>query len=86
MKKCKKGFRKRILVVLLIFPLFLISQDNGDFKPKIDWNVLGQIWLRYSDLNEGSLVNGEPTSDLTDISIRRLRIPITSQVTPKIYL
>ncbi|ALJ06223.1 hypothetical protein APS56_14245 [Pseudalgibacter alginicilyticus] len=86
MKKRTKILGKWIFLGLLIFPLFLMSQDNRDFKPEIKWNMFAQIWLRYSDLNDGSLVNGEPTSELSDISIRRLRIPISSQVTPKIYM
>ena len=48
--------------------------------------MTSQIWLRYSDLNEGSLINKELTNDFMDISIRRLRIPISSQITPKIFL
>ena len=85
MKK-SKIILKTWTLALLVFPLFLIGQNHDDFKPKINWNMTGQIWLRYSDLNDGSLVNNEPTSELTDISIRRIRIPISSQVTPKIYM
>ncbi|WP_203257985.1 porin [Hyunsoonleella ulvae] len=72
--------------IILIFPILLIGQNEEKPKPTIKWNVTAQIWMRYSDLNEGSLIQEEPTSDFFDISIRRLRIPVSSQVTPKIFL
>ena len=74
-----------VCLMLLLFPMFLNAQKEQGLKPKVKWNIRGQFWLRYSDLNEGSLINGEPTSNYTDVSIRRLRIPISTQVTPKIY-
>lgn len=86
MKNIIKVFGKLILVAVLLSPMFGIGQDKEVVKPIIKWNLRGQIWMRYSDLNEGSLLNGEPTSNYTDVSIRRLRIPISSQVTPKVYL
>ena len=86
MKKIIKGFGKLVLVAVLLSPVFVIGQKKQAFKPTINWNVKGQIWLRHSDLNDGSLVNGESTSSFTDVSLRRLRIPISSQVTPKIFM
>ncbi|AXG71891.1 hypothetical protein KORDIASMS9_04149 [Kordia sp. SMS9] len=62
------------------------GQEKKEFKPTINWNVTSQIWLRYSDLNEGSLINDELTKDYIDVSVRRLRIPISSQITPKIFV
>jgi hypothetical protein len=78
-------FKIGLLIILIIYPLTLISQVNDNQKPKINWNITSQIWLRYSDLNAGSLIYDEPVSEFLDISIRRLRIPISSQITPKIY-
>ncbi|UAM97052.1 porin [Polaribacter litorisediminis] len=86
MKLVNNIMNKFLLSLLLLSPLFLIGQEKKEFKPTINWNVRAQIWLRYSDLNEGSLINGELTKQFTDVSIRRLRIPISSQVTPKIYV
>ena len=80
--ECKKWLIK----ICLILPFALISQNQTQEKPKINWNINTQIWLRYSYLNEGSLIQEEPTSEFFDISIRRLRIPVNSQVTPKIFL
>ncbi|AUS04590.1 porin [Pseudotamlana carrageenivorans] len=80
---------------LLFFSLFSFGQDSitshkdakkeAAFKPTFNWNISAQIWLRHSNLNDGSLVNSEPTSRFTDVSIRRIRIPVSSQITPKIY-
>ena len=72
-----------LLILGIISPLSLLSQENE--KPKINWNITSQIWLRYSDLNAGSLIYDEPASEFFDVSIRRLRIPVSSQITPKIY-
>ena len=85
MKVVKGSLKKCLIVIFLIAPIVLVAQEKKKLKPVIKWNVTSQIWLRYSDLNAGSLVNGEATNSFTDISIRRLRIPISSQITPKIY-
>lgn len=58
---------------------------NAQDKPKVNWSITTQLWARYSDLNEGTTINGEKTDSYTDVSIRRLRIPVSSQITPKIY-
>ncbi|TWO32529.1 porin [Seonamhaeicola sediminis] len=84
---CTRNVKGKFVIALaLLFPFLLLSQDNKEEKPKINWNITSQIWLRYSDLNEGSTIQGEPTSEFFDISIRRLRIPVSCQVTPKIYM
>ncbi|MBD0825013.1 porin [Aestuariibaculum marinum] len=73
------------LILSLILPATVLSQENEKFKPTLNWNITSQFWLRYSDLNDGSEIHGEPTNEFFDISIRRLRIPVSSQITPKIY-
>lgn len=86
MKKGIKGFRILVLAMVLLNSIIGSSQEKETFKPVIKWNIKAQIWMRYSELNEGSLVNGESVSSYSDISIRRLRIPISSQVTPKVFM
>lgn len=73
-------------MLLLLLSVTANGQEQKEFTPTISWNVTSQIWLRYSDLNEGSTINEELTEQYTDISIRRLRIPISSQITPKIFV
>lgn len=63
-----------------------LAQNSENKLPKIKWGLTTQIWARYSDLNVGSTINGEATSNYTDVSIRRLRIPVSSQISPKVYV
>ncbi len=81
-----KVVKKWLLFVVVFSSLMANGQEQKKHKPIIKWNMTSQIWLRYSDLNEGSSINKELTNDFMDITIRRLRIPISSQITPKIFL
>jgi hypothetical protein len=85
MKLIKSIVKKCLIVIVLLSPIVVIGQEKTIFKPTFNWNVTAQIWMRYSDLNEGSLVNNEVTNNYFDVSLRRLRIPVTSQLTPKLY-
>ncbi|MCL7753627.1 porin [Polaribacter sp. Z022] len=85
MNLVKSSIKIFVVAIILLSSIFVSAQEKEKFKPTIKWNVRAQLWLRYSDLNEGSLVNGEPTSTYADVSLRRLRIPVTSQLTPKLY-
>ncbi|ARV16478.1 porin [Polaribacter sp. SA4-12] len=85
MKLIKSIVKKCLVVIVLLSSLLVIGQEKEKFKPTINWNVTAQIWMRHSELNEGSLVNNEATSSYSDVSIRRLRIPVTSQLTPKLF-
>lgn len=75
-----------IVTIVLFLSTIIIGQEKKEFKPVIKWNMTSQIWLRFSDLNEGSFINNELTNSFMDISIRRIRIPVSSQITPKIFL
>lgn len=79
----KRVLKICLLIIVIASPLYVISQENE--KPKIDWNITSQIWFRYSDLNEGSVIYNDPAKEFLDISIRRLRIPVSSQLTPKVF-
>lgn len=52
----------------------------------IKGSLRGQFWVRYYDTNPGTTINGEPTSSVTDFSIRRIRANISAQLTPKIFV
>lgn len=82
---------KRNVLIIYVFAAVLIftlsaKGQTETFKPTLKWNITSQFWLRYSDLNDGSTIHGEPTSEFLDISIRRLRIPISAQISPKVYV
>lgn len=85
MKLVKSIVKKCLIVIVLLSSIFVIGQEKEKFKPTINWNVTAQIWMRHSELNEGSLVNNEAASSYFDVSLRRLRIPVTSQLTPKLF-
>lgn len=43
-----------------------------------------QVWLRHTDTNPGTLVNSQPVTSLTDISVRRLRLKISGDLSSKL--
>lgn len=45
-----------------------------------------QLWARYFDTNPGTTINGESASNVFDISIRRLRMGVSAQLSPKLYV
>jgi hypothetical protein len=45
--------------------------------------VRGQFWARYLDMNPGTSINSEEVANKFDISIRRLRMGVSAQATPK---
>lgn len=55
-------------------------------KTYIKGSIRGQFWARYMDMNPGSTVNGEPVSNKFDFSIRRIRVGVSAQLTPKLYV
>lgn len=46
---------------------------------------LAQTWLRYSDFNPGTTIDGTPKSSYGDIGIRRWRIQAFGQLTNRVY-
>jgi hypothetical protein len=79
------GLKECIFILIILLGTFARGQEQQKI-PVIKWNITTQAWLRYSDLNEGSEINNELTNSFMDISIRRLRIPVSSQISPKIFL
>lgn len=51
----------------------------------IKGTVVGQMWMRYSDLNPGTMINNTPVSSYADIGIRRLRFSAFGQLTDRLY-
>lgn len=44
-----------------------------------------QTWIRYTELNPGSLINSEAQSSYTDFSLRRVRFGLASQYNEHVY-
>ncbi|WP_108868450.1 porin [Aquimarina aquimarini] len=59
---------------------------NKSGKTYIKGAIRGQFWSRYTDMNPGTTINGENVSNKVDFSIRRLRVGVSAQLTPKIYV
>ena len=84
-----------ILVVLL----FAISQiqlqaQNKRLKLKLDEtgntyikaSIRAQFWARFTENNPGTTINDELVTNTFDVSVRRLRMGIFAQLTPKLYV
>lgn len=50
------------------------------FMRIINWH---QFWLRYTENNPGSVINGQPTNSQFDVAIRRSRFIFLTQLTPR---
>jgi hypothetical protein len=58
---------------------------NDDGSHYVKGTLLNQVWLRNTDMNPGTTINGYPKNNYTDLSIRRLRFQIIAQLTDKIF-
>ena len=64
--------------------LKLNLDDSGETYIKA--SVRMQLWARYFDANPGTTINGESAANVFDFSTRRLRMGISAQLTPKLYV
>ncbi|MCJ7756884.1 MAG: porin [Gillisia sp.] len=90
-----KYFMRRlsVLFILILTTNAAVAQSN---KLKLNFDETGetyvkasvrmQLWTRYYDTNPGTTINGENVDNVFDVSIRRLRMGIFSQLTPKLYV
>ncbi|MDO5608514.1 MAG: hypothetical protein Q4G08_08675 [Capnocytophaga sp.] len=83
---------KKICILTLLLLLAGVSHAQllkYDFDEKgetyIRATLRGQFWLRYTETNPGTTVNGEPTSQALDFSVRRYRMGLQAQVNPKLF-
>lgn len=58
---------------------------NPDGKTYIKGAVRANFWLRHYQANPGTQLAGQPISQLTDFSIRRLRMNLQAQLTPRLF-
>lgn len=79
-------------VVVFLLTLILIStlangQDSLVQKgkyPSLQFSGALQIWLRYTETNPGSTANLQPVTNITDLSIRRIRLKLAGSLTPRL--
>lgn len=62
--------------------LWLNEDGSNYFKV----TLTGQFWLRNTDLNPGSTVNGFAKRNVTDIGIRRARMQAYGQIADRVFL
>jgi len=85
--------RLSVLFVLILTTNAAVAQSN---KLKLNLDETGetyvkasvrmQLWTRYFDTNPGTTINGENANNVFDVSIRRLRMGVSAQLTPKLYV
>lgn len=82
----------QVFFVLLVLPLQ--AQENQEVKLYLNseqthWikgTGLGQIWIRYTDLNPGSTVFGTPKDEVFDVGLRRVRYQVMGQITDQVFI
>ena len=93
--QAKATTMRRFLQILVISILVLSSlRGQGVLRYHLDTtgqtylkaNLRAQIWGRYTQMNPGTVIYGEPTSEYLDVSIRRLRMNFYGQLTPQLFV
>lgn len=59
-----------------------LSEDGKEF---IKFTFLNQTWVRYTDANPGTLVNGYSHQQIFDIGLRRTRMQLFGQISPRVF-
>lgn len=57
-----------------------LTPEGSKYVRFLIWN---QIWMRQTDNNPGTLVNGDPSESTLDIGARRLRLLAYAQISPR---
>lgn len=50
----------------------------------ISFSGYAELWARYAQLNPGSMINNDAKSDVSDLSLRRVRVKMTYKPTEKL--
>ncbi|MBE0423399.1 MAG: porin [Lutibacter sp.] len=82
-----------MLFLLLFIASSSYSQSNKlklnldeSGKTYIKASVSMQLWARYFDTNPGTTISGESADNVFDLSVRRLRMGVSAQLTPRLYV
>ena len=78
---------KNLFVFLLgLYSIGLTSQSgiiipiNDSSSHSLKFNLVNQIWIRHSDLNPGSTVDGFSVDKISDIGLRRTRMQVLGMI------
>lgn len=87
---------KTVVVFSFFFflTIMLFAQPGNKLKLNFDEsgntyikaNIATQIWVRYAEMNPGSTINNAEVANTFEVSMRRLRIGISAQLTPKFLI
>jgi len=73
--------------IVMASPLDSSLQEVKKATPEgMTFFASGQIWLRHTELNPGSQVEGAYESSISDISIRRFRMGVTGDINDKVFV
>ncbi len=61
---------------------FNLNEDGSHY---LKATFVNQVWLRYTQVNPGSLVDGRSQGDLFDIGLRRTRAQFFGQITDRVF-
>ncbi|UXP32269.1 hypothetical protein N6H18_18175 [Reichenbachiella agarivorans] len=101
MKTPSKSMIKRLITVLLSvlftatcpFSLMTFAQSDSKLpvlklgnQSQLKFSASAQFWLRATELNPGTTIQGEAQDYVSDVSIRRLRLAISGNVTGRWYV
>ncbi|MFZ9847599.1 MAG: hypothetical protein ACO3EE_05550 [Flavobacteriales bacterium] len=85
----------KFIVMMLLVAACLKAQPNLNGQIKFNLTedgshylkatFLNQAWLRYTQMNPGSLVNGRSVDDMFDIGLRRTRAQFYGQVSDHVF-
>ena len=64
----------------------LVLKLNEDGSHYLKTTLLSQIWVRYTENNPGSTIDGYPEGETFDIGIRRLRAQIFGKISDKVFI
>lgn len=59
---------------------------SADGSKYLKATFLNQVWLRYTQNNPGTTVNGDPQKQSADIGLRRTRLQLFGQVTDRVFV
>jgi hypothetical protein len=58
---------------------------NASGSAYVQWTGLNQVWVRANQSNPGTAVNGTPKDWTADVGLRRTRVQVFGQVTPRVF-
>lgn len=59
---------------------------NGDGSQYLKFSFTNQLWVRNTDMNPGTNINGYAKKNYTDIGIRRVRLQVFGQISGKVFI